>query len=181
MLDAHPPELEADDGERLSPQEYVRDFRRYGQLVHDAGSWRLGRRQDLCQPRVVAPAAGGGGGPVIRRVRVVAEPLTPSVRQELLALRGAARAGAPVRVVSAEALAPLEAGCPLPELVTLGGHVLYRVLHTAQGRPDGAVRFTDPFTIGHWERFLAGLFDAGEDLSTYLRRRAARLPQPVPR
>nr|WP_240529326.1 DUF6879 family protein [Streptomyces antioxidans] len=78
--------------------------------------------------------------------------------------------GGPVRVVPAAAVSRLESEGPLPELVILGGRVLYRVMYTEESAPKGAIRFTDPTTVTQWERFIADLFATGEDITSYVER-----------
>ena len=68
----------------------------------------------------------------------------------------------------------------LPELVVIGGRILYRVLYTDAGVPDGAIRFTDPRTVAEWESYIRQIYQAGEDVQEYFRRRVAHLPAPTP-
>src|SRR5690606_28760771 len=109
-------------------------------------------------------AADEERGTPFHRVRVVEEPPTPYLQWELHALRVQAECGVSVRVVDAERLRSLERSAPLPEVVVLGGSVLYEVRYTDAGAPEGAVRHTDPEVVATWEEFISGLYAAGEDL-----------------
>ncbi|MEU6866040.1 DUF6879 family protein [Streptomyces sp. NPDC046876] len=113
-----------------------------------------------------------------RRVRVVEWPLSAYVQWELHAFRVQARAGKEIRIVDADRVRALEAAGPLPEVVVLGGQVLYRVLYTEAGVPDGAVRYRDPELIARWEGFIRELYGEGEDVLPYFERRVAPLPPP---
>ncbi|MBP0457712.1 DUF6879 family protein [Streptomyces montanisoli] len=191
-------------GERLTTEAYRRDFRLRDGEVTGRNSWKLERRQQFEEGHSPSWDAFLRGdwqealrlhgekrdrweriaredrarGSVFHRVRVVEEPLTPYLQWELHALRVQGESGSPVRVVSAEKVRPLEAARPLPEVVTLGGRVLYEVRYTQAGLLDGAVRHTEPGLVARWERFVAGLYEDGEDIASYVDRRVASLPAP---
>ena len=74
----------------------------------------------------------------------------------------------------------LESETLLPEVVVLGGETLYQVCYTEAGVLNGGIRFTDPELVEHWERFIAGLYAAGEDMRAYAERSLAHLPPPQP-
>ena len=78
------------------------------------------------------------------------------------------------------ALGSLEITGPLPEVVVVGGRVLYQVVYTEAGVLDGAIRFTDTELTNRWERFIKELYEAGEDLLPYFERRVAHLSPPQP-
>src|SRR5690606_32804702 len=99
-----------------------------------------------------------GRGNPFHRVRVVKEPLTPYLQWELRYLRLQAECGRPVRVLGHEAVLPLEPAGLLPEVVVLGGRVLYQVVYTDEGLSDGAIRFTDPEIVRRWEGFIEELY-----------------------
>ncbi|WNI18136.1 DUF6879 family protein [Actinacidiphila sp. ITFR-21] len=204
MLDLPSPELPDELGERLTREAYKRDFQERRAAVRDGESWKLERlqhfeetnddsRQALRQgdwPAVLRlfeaerdalvrrARAEAARGAVTHRVRVVEEPLTPYVQWELHWLRLTAECGHSVRVLPAVAVAAAESKAPLPELNLLDGRVLYRVLYTEAGRPDGAVRFTDPGTVGNWARYLRALYGAAETVQVYFDRAVADLPPP---
>jgi hypothetical protein len=205
MPDVSVPVLDPSVGDRLTFAEYDVDFDRYEEKVRDHGSWKLERRQyfdeagdpgfdafrrgaweealrfaEAQEPALrEAAARDRDRGSVFRRVRVVEEPLSPYVQWELHVLRVRARAGSPIRVLTAENVRERESDAPLPELVVLGGRVLYQVLYTDNGVPDGAMRFVDPLVVQEWERCIASLFDAGEELESYVKRYVAHLPVPM--
>ncbi|MEV1005751.1 DUF6879 family protein [Streptomyces sp. NPDC049881] len=120
-------------------------------------------------------------GSTFHRLRVVEEPPTPYLRWELHALRMQAECGRPVRVVAADALRAAERDGPLPEVVVLGDRALYEVLYTDEGRPTGAVAFTDPELVAHWTDFIASAYASAEDVRSYSDRAVAGLaPPPQP-
>ncbi|MDW4911483.1 hypothetical protein RB628_40935, partial [Streptomyces sp. ADMS] len=86
--------------------------------------------------------------------------------------------GHSVRVLPASAVAAAESDALLPELNLLDSRVLYRVLYTADGQPDGAIRFTDPSTVRNWAEYLQALYAAAEDVQAYFGRAVADLPPP---
>ncbi|MFI6081795.1 DUF6879 family protein [Streptomyces sp. NPDC051217] len=192
-------------GDILATGAYQQDFRRRDQDIIGRNGWKFERRQHFEEqdsPSWDAIQRGEWqealqllwaksdmwervaredreGGSVFRRVRVVEEPLTPYLQWELHALRVQGASGMPVRVVSAEKVRSLESSELLPEVVSLGGQVLYEVLYTESGLLDGAVRFQDPGLIGNWEVFIQGLYEDGEDIVSYVDRRVAHLPAPA--
>ncbi|MDX3225567.1 hypothetical protein PV419_07600 [Streptomyces sp. ME19-01-6] len=120
-------------------------------------------------------------GTAFHRVRVVEEPLTPYMQWELHALRVQSESGKKVRVVTPAALGTLETPGLLPEVVVVGGQILYQVVYTEAGVLDGAIRFTDAELTKRWESFIKELYEAGEDLLSYFERRVAHLPPPQPK
>jgi hypothetical protein len=110
-------------------------------------------------------------------VRIVEHPVTPYLQWEMHALRLRAGAGEQIRVVPAEAVGHLEAGQPLPELVVLGGQVLYEVQYD-ETTLSGARRIDDPGVIAACRQELSELFDKGEDVLAYFDREIAPLPPP---
>lgn len=204
MLDRSALTLRRARGDRLATAVYRQDFRqrdkkiigrdswKFERLQHfeelDSPSWDAFRRGDWQEALQLLKAKRDRWEKIARedrerrsvfhRVRVVEEPLTPYLQWELHALRVQGESGTPVRVVSAERLRPLEISGPLPEVVTLGGQVLYEVLYTESGVLDGAVSFDDSGVIGHWEVFIQGLYEDGEDIVSYVDRHVAHLPTP---
>ena len=49
----------------------------------------------------------------------------------------------------------------------LCGQTLFHTLYTDEGKPDGAVRFTDPAVIRDYEVMVRALYEAGEDLDRF--------------
>ncbi|GAB2834232.1 DUF6879 family protein [Streptomyces daliensis] len=188
--------LDRDLGERLGLDAYRSDFQRYKEAITGRAGWKFERRQhfqELNSPSWEAFRRGDYDealrlavkrgehwrevaredkerDSVFHRVRVVEEPLTPYLWWELHSLRVQAESGMPVRVVGAGALEPWEGRGMLPEVVTLGGDVLYEVVYTDAGLLDGCVRFTGPELVGRWERFIEHLYADGEDVMSYTDR-----------
>ncbi|MYS86840.1 DUF6879 family protein [Embleya scabrispora] len=204
MLDLDALVLEPACGERLALTDYRRDFRRHDDEIIGRPGWKFERRQCFEEQNSPSWEAFRRGdrreslsllgtrhghwtkiaredkerGSVFHRVRVVEEPLTPYVRWELHALRVQSECGMPIRVIGADRVRPLERSGPLPEIVSLGGRVLYEVLYTDEGLLDGAVRFVDPALVQAWESFIAGLYEIGEDAVAYFDRYVANLTDP---
>ncbi|GII90735.1 DUF6879 family protein [Sinosporangium siamense] len=204
MRNATVPPLIAARGKRLLRDAYLRDFRSRRAAIHNASSWKLERRQHFEEqesPSREAFRRGDWGlalrlldakrdsilrtlrqdrdnNSVLHRVRVVESPLTPYLQWELHSLRLQAELGKPIRVVTAEAVNPFETSGMLPEVVVLGSQVLYEVIYTEMGVPNGAIRFTDPDLVRCWEAFIQDLYHDGEDVVAYVDRRIAPLPPP---
>ncbi|MFB6980737.1 DUF6879 family protein [Streptomyces scopuliridis] len=204
MLDLLAPGLPDELGERLTREDYKRDFRERRAAIRDGESWKLERLQHFEETNDDSREALRQGdwpavlrlfeadrdalvrkardevsrGAVFHRIRVVEEPLTPYVQWELHWLRLSAECGHSVRVLPASAVAAAEGDALLPELNLLDSRVLYRVLYTAAGQPDGAIRFTDPGTVRNWAEYLQELYVAAEDVQAYFGRAVADLPPP---
>ncbi|GGZ74834.1 DUF6879 family protein [Streptomyces bluensis] len=172
MLDLRIPALPDELGERLTRQDYKRDFRERRTAIRDGESWKLERLQHFEETNDDSRDALRRGdwpqvlrlfeaerdalrrkareeearGAVFHRIRVVEEPLTPYVQWELHWLRLSAECGHSVRVLPASAIASAEADGSLPELNLLDGRTLFRVLYTdtrAAGRSDPLHRSPD--------------------------------------
>lgn len=188
-------------GERLDLGPYLDDFDARFWSVHEAPIWKIERQQDFRQPESPSWLAfserrwedslwlledGREGlsqqfahikaaGSAVRRVRVVEEPFTPYLHWELHSLRLRAQCGEDIRVISPGRIAPLEKEHPVPEVVTLGTSVTYRLLYNARGVLDGAVRYTDPEVNASCRADIAALHSSGEDLATFFDREVAPL------
>ncbi|MGK5532805.1 DUF6879 family protein [Streptomyces sp. URMC 129] len=204
MLDLVAPALDPAQGEILDQAAYKRDFRERDAEVRGHDSWKFERRQhfeEQASPSRDALRRGDWQGALrlmeerrdahaeavrrermrattFHRVRVVEEPPTPYLQWELHSLRVQAQSGKPIRVVHADKVSALEGAGLLPEVVVLGGKTLYSIAYTAEGVPDGAVRFTDPGLIKGWEHFVRALYAEGEDVVRYVDRCIAHLPPP---
>lgn len=189
----------------MTLDEYVADFDVHYERTHqrdcwklermqhfhegDSAAWEAFRRGDLAEAERLmddrAPALradaeeAASRGSVFRRVRIVRQPLSRYLQWELRSLRVRSESGGPVRVVPADSVSRLESDGPLPELVDLGGRVLYRVTYAEDASATGAYRFTDPTCVEQWERFIAELFAVGEDITSYVEREVAHLPPPA--
>ena len=93
-------------------------------------------------------------------------------------MRISAEYGERVRVLPADAVAAAETDGPLPELTIQDGKVLFHVLYTDTGVPDGAIRFTDPAIVEPWTAYVRAAYAAAEDIMTYFERAIAPLPPP---
>lgn len=204
MLDLDDLLLDPSRGLYLPLDSYNRDFAERESAVRDHGSWKFERRQHfeeqndpsrdaLSQGRwdealrlleeergrwlTIAQEDEQRGAP-FRRVRVVEAPLTAYMRWELHALSVQAKAGMGIRVVDAERFRSLERARPLPEVVVIGGEVLYEVVYTDAGVLKGGRLFSDLELTTNWERFIGDLYESGEDVVSYVDRNVSRLPQP---
>lgn len=192
------------DGVHLDQASYERDFGENLWAVEGADCWKLERMQEYSEvgfPSWEAFMAGDWSlalrlyeeerpaivafqeklrrrGSHFNRVRIVAEPLTPYLRWELHCLRLRAACGEGIRVVHASAISAFEPSGPLPELVSLGGRVLYQTQYNERAEPDGAVRCADSDVVSTYEAFTRGLYEAGEDVESYFARAIAHLPPP---
>ncbi|MFI0729728.1 DUF6879 family protein [Streptomyces sp. NPDC021225] len=206
MPDRSALELPLSQGERLSLEAYRSEYRQRRAELRDRHSWKFERQQEFEERDDSWEAFCRGHweeslrllgeereallktaqrdrerGTAFHRVRVAEEPLTPYMQWELHALRVQSEAGKKIRVVTPAALGSLETTGPLPEVVVVGGQVLYQVVYTEAGVLDGAIRFTDTELTKRWERFIKELYEAGEDLLSYFERRVAHLSPPQPK
>lgn len=205
MLDTNELVLDTSHGERLPRAEYHRDFGRWYAAADGLDSWKFERRQHFEEQddpsrdalrrgdwyealRLLAEEqkelsqkaadADGQAGTVFHRVRVVEEPISPYLQWELHALRAQAASGKRIRVVDSGRVRMLEHPGLLPEVVVLGGQVLYEIVYTDAGIPDGAVRFTDAATVEKWTAFIRALYSEGQDVLSYFDDHVAHLPPP---
>lgn len=189
-------------GERMARANYREEFRSLNAAIRGESSWKLERRQHFEEINNASRDAFFRDGEVARslrlleerrealrealaddesrdarfhRVRIVEEPFTPYMRWQLHSLRVRAECGDRIRMVSADAVAAYETRARLPELVALGGSVLYQVMYTDSGRPDGAIRYCDPEVIGSWEYFISQLYASGEDVREFIQRKPVDL------
>ncbi|MBD0738635.1 DUF6879 family protein [Streptomyces sp. CBMA29] len=204
MLDLHAPVLPLGQGEPLTDDEYVRDFRARRAAIRNGDSWKLERLQHFEEEDSPSREAQRQGdwetalrlmearrdafreaaqdderrGSPFHRVRVVEEPLTPYLQWELHYLRQRAQCGHRIRVVQAGVFAAAETDRLLPELTILDDRTLYRVMYTEAGVAEGAVRFTDSAIVEPWVSFIRDAYAVGEDVTLYFDRVVARLPPP---
>jgi hypothetical protein len=191
-------------GERMELADYYADFERHFWGIDSLGFWKLERQQYFQEPGYESWEAFARGeweeslrllevgradmdayhrriderGFVARRVRVVEEPITEYVQWELHALRVRDQCGGSVRVVGPADVAALEATGMLPEIYTLGSAVMYEAVYDERGVLEHARRFTDSGLIARCQRFIAGLYAAGEPEERYFTDRVAALPAP---
>lgn len=194
-----------DAGVRLPMDEYSRDFSERRWLSDGHDSWKLERMQTFREPGSPSWEAFDSGDwdralrlcedqrpklePLIReakqhrsyfhRVRVTETPVAAYLQWEFHYIRVRAQAGwERTRVVGAAEVTDLERHKPLPELVTLCGKTLYKVLYTGDGVAEGAIRFTEPEVVGAYEALIKDLYAIGEDLAPYFDREVAPLAPP---
>jgi hypothetical protein len=205
MLDLRAPGLPLEQGERLSREVYKSDFRQRTAELRGQESWKLERLQhfeDQGNASWDAVRRGdweealrlleGRRGALLataeeyarrsytfHRVRVVEPPLTPYLQWELRSLRIRAECGGRIRVIDAARVAASERSGLLPEVVVLGGGTLYQIVYTAEGVPNGAIRYTDPDVVAPWEDYIRALYAEGEDVTSYVDREVAHLPPPT--
>lgn len=186
-------------GERLDLVSYREDFSPRFWSVRNTVIWKVERQQEFRQPESPSWVAFdedrwedsqrimesnrqalehqftriANAGSVVRRVRVVEEPFTPYLYWELHSLHLRAQCGEEIRVIGPERIAALEAAGPVPEIVTLGESVAYRILYDEQGILEGAVRYTDPEINAGCRADIAELYRGGEDLLSYFPREVA--------
>ncbi|MGW0804816.1 DUF6879 family protein [Nonomuraea sp. NPDC002799] len=188
-------------GETLSADGYLDDFWPNFRKIDDV-FWKLERIQsfrEAGEPSWVAMMEGDWArslrliddkrGPLRererraesftrRRIRVVEQPITPYLQWEMHVLALRVAAAEQVRVVDAQAVADLEIGRRLPELVILGSVVMYEVTYDAFGTHSGARRIDDPEVIAACRGELDKLYSAGEDFQSYYEREIVPLPAP---
>ncbi|MGW5942348.1 DUF6879 family protein [Streptomyces celluloflavus] len=204
MLDLDALHLDPSRGVYLPLDLYNSDFAERESATRDHVSWKFERRQHFEERNDPSRDALGQGrwdealrlldeergrwlaiaqedeqrGAPFRRVRVVEAPPTPYMRWELHALSVQAKAGMGIRVVDAERVRPWEKARLLPEVVVIGGRVLYEVVYTEAGVLEGGRRFTDAGLAESWERFIACLYENGEDVVSCVDRYVSQFPRP---
>jgi hypothetical protein len=189
--------------ETLELGDYSDDFHQNFWATH--ASWKLERQESFREPRVQSWVAMERGdwstalrlieemragraehqrkldekGIVQRRVRIVTRPLTPYLQWELTALRVYAELGEEIRVLPTTAVRGREAARKLPEVLVLGGAVMYEIIYR-DGTLAGARKFTDRDLVAACRDEIADLWHAGENLLSYFDREIASLPPPAP-
>ncbi|MDL4775885.1 DUF6879 family protein [Actinomadura xylanilytica] len=191
-------------GTRLQLQDYKEDFKVSQWDVKGQASWKLERGQHFREPGFPSWEAFARGdwdkslqlmdeereflaeftgkakdkGIDLYRVRVVQQPIDPYLQWELHLLRLRAECGELIRVASMEHVTEYESQGPLPELVTFGSKILYRVVYNDRGELAGAVKFSSPETIAQAASLTRELYEHGEDLESFFHREVAPLPPP---
>lgn len=119
-------------------------------------------------------------GSELHRLRIVENPVSAYLQWELQSLRIVDESGMPVRILDANKVRGLEDDGQLPEIVIVGGEVLYEVQYDSQWSACGARRITDRDVIQEATAEVAGLWDKAEPLAAYFAREIAPLPPPSP-
>ncbi|MCP3013079.1 hypothetical protein NGM33_07015 [Nocardiopsis dassonvillei] len=183
-------------GDHLALTDYSSDFRKRFGSLRETDVCKLERQQEFHQPESrswLAFLDGRRGeslrllednrpalrkefarlaraGCDVRRVRVVEKPFPVYLLWELHSLRVRAQCGEDIRVVSPERLASFERDRPVPEVVTLGDGVTYKIVYNERGVLEGAVRFADPDVTARCRSEIAALHAAAEALEDYFVR-----------
>lgn len=183
-------------GDHLALDPYQDDFDARLSSLENADVWKLERQQDFHQPESdswLAFREGRRGESIrlleknrsslreafaelarsgcrLRRVRVVEKPLTTYLLWELHSLRVRAQCGEDVRVISPTPIARFESSGMLPELVTLGDEVTYRILYDTRGVLQAGVRFNDPSITARCRSRIAALHEDAEPLEGFFAR-----------
>jgi hypothetical protein len=118
-------------------------------------------------------------GMEFRRLRIVEHPPSAYLRWEMHSHKIFTECGRPIRVLDAKEIAHLEPQGPVPELLTLGEDLLYRVHYTDDMTPDGATRYDDPALAAEVAVLLEELWARAEPLEDYFAREIAPLGPPV--
>lgn len=104
------------------------------------------------------------------RIRVVEQPLTDYMHWELHLLRLRDELGGHTRVIPAAKVEQFETAGELPELITLGDDVMYRLLYDENGLQEGGVRYTQRDLVVGCRSFIQRLYHKGEDIRDYFTR-----------
>lgn len=186
-------------GDHLNLSAYDDDFGARFQSLRNAEIWKLERQQVFDQPENESWMAFQRGhreeslrqleadrpglrelfsrlariGCGVQRVRVVDKPISTYLLWELHSLRIRAQCGEDIRVITPAALSAFERNRPVPEIVTLGNEVTYRILYDAQGEAEGAVRYLDPDLTARCATEIATLHRPAEPLEPYFVREVA--------
>jgi hypothetical protein len=196
--------LDGATSEFMPLDAYYADFEAHFWHSADIGFWKLERGQTFKEPGYDSWEAfahgdweeslrlleagradmaeyhrkAGRHGFVPRRIRAVEEPLSDYMQWELHALRIRDQCGGPVHVIDADKIAQYESDGPLPEIYTLGSRVMYEAVYDAQGVLEAARKFIDTELILRCQKFIEGLYHAGEPLADWFDRHVAPLPSP---
>lgn len=112
-------------------------------------------------------------------VKVVEFPITPYIRWAFEPLLVRAQSGERMRVVRGDQVEEYEHDERLPEMITLGTNAMYDIDYDQDGLQIGGTRIDDPAVVVRCQRFIAELYDQGEDLETFYRREIAPLAPPI--
>ncbi|MBR7674796.1 DUF6879 family protein [Streptomyces daliensis] len=192
MLD----ELAGAPGERLLGDTYWADFEERFWRIGEPGFWKLERLQEFQEPMDDSWVAFSKGDwphalallesrrealtqhyARLRahrfetwRIRVVEQPLTDYMRWELRLLLMRDELGGHTRVIDAGRVRPYEEDGRLPELITLGDDVAYRLLYDENGLQEGGVRYAGHDLVAGCRKFVQGLYGEGEGIREYMAR-----------
>jgi hypothetical protein len=191
-------------GQRMELDDYYADFERHFWRVREF--WKLERGQTFAEPGDDSWEAFNRGdwtesmrrlenrradllsyhrqaseaGVSTRRIRIVEKPLSAYLQWELNLLKIRDETGGPIRVIDGSDVAGFEADGPLPEIYTLGDHVMYQAVYDEMGVLEYALKYTDPELVGRSRDFIRRLYDRGEPISGYFTREVDSLPPARP-
>ncbi|MER6445316.1 DUF6879 family protein [Streptomyces venezuelae] len=183
-------------GERLLGDAYQADFQERFWRIGEPGFWKLERLQDFQEPlddSWVAFSEGNWQGAMALlegrreelsrhyarlrshgietwRIRVVEQPLTDYMRWELRLLLLRDELGGHTRVIDAGQIRSYEEHGTLPELITLGDDVVYRILYDENGILEGGVRHTGRELVLGCQEFVQQLYGEAEEIGDFLAR-----------
>lgn len=192
MLDG----LADEPGEKMLGDVYLADFDEHFWKTGESGFWKLERLQEFREPTDESWVAFSGGdwqgamallesrrdaltrhyarlqehGIETWRIRVVEQPLTDYMRWELRLLLMRDELGGHTRVIDAGRVRSQEKRGVLPELITLGDDVMYRLLYDGTGLQEGGVRYTGRALVARCRQFIQRLYGEGEPIIEYLAR-----------
>ncbi len=146
-----------------------------------AGDWEralelIGEKREVYEEQFRTSARLGVAE---RRLRVVEFPVTPYVQWEMHVLRLRVELGDRIRVLDARTIQDTERSSPVPEVVILGGSVMYEVRYDTEGNASGANRFQDPALISETTAGFETLYEHAELFDTFFDREIRPLPAPV--
>lgn len=198
--------LDTAGGEHLTDSnDYLRRFYTDFWQCGPAGMWKLERAQTFREPDSPSWVAFAGGDwqqaldltearrPRLveyyeeidelkfytARVRVVELPVSPYLQWESHLLRLRDELGGTTRAIKVDQVVEYERCGPLPEIVTIGETVMYRITYDDTGLLQGGVRYTDLGLVRQWRDLIIRLYVAGEDMQAWFEREVAPLPEPT--
>lgn len=189
-------------GERMELDPYYEDFEQ--DYFRAREFWKLERGQDYAEPGEVHWQAFNRGdwaesmrllearreglarfhqedatrGMTVRRVRIVALPVTPYIQWELHSLKIRDEIGTPIRILLDTEVADLEDQGPLPDIYTMDRRVMYQAIYNEDGVLKHALKYTDGELVSRCRDFIADLYDRGEPIGSFFEREIAHLPPP---
>ncbi|MDP9792539.1 hypothetical protein J2S43_001051 [Catenuloplanes nepalensis] len=192
-------------GRRLNAAAFKAEFAERFWNIREHDFWKLERQQTFTEPGDASWEAFRAGdwntalhlmearraeyeddarrmrevGLTSYRVRVIETPLAPYLQWELHLLRLMGTISDRIRVIDVSLVRTHESHGALPELVCLGPDLTFEVRYNENGAVDGAIRHTGTDLTSTCRRLIQTLYEAGEDVVTYVDREVAPLPPPA--
>lgn len=196
--------LDGGSGEWLPEKAYRETFGKDFWRINEYGFWKFERQQTFSEPGNDSWHAFAQGNwqealrlievqrpdwesyfqriaehdILTRRVRVVEYPVAAYLHWELHLLRLEEQLGEEVSVIGSDRIERFEKSGPLPELVTLGSDVMYRIVYREDGALEGGIRFTDRDQVMACRKFIEDLYVEGEKLMSFFEREVATWEPP---